>query len=54
MKIAVAGGIKFDSLENIKRSINPSVVIIGSAISKAKDPKRTAAKFKYCIDKWKD
>ncbi|WHY00204.1 3-hexulose-6-phosphate synthase [Neobacillus sp. DY30] len=46
MTIAVAGGITHDSLELLRKTLNPSIVIIGSAITKAENPAEAAAKFK--------
>ncbi|MFJ5759218.1 3-hexulose-6-phosphate synthase [Neobacillus sp. NPDC093182] len=46
MTIAAAGGITLDSLELLRKTLNPSIVIIGSAITKAENPAETAAKFK--------
>jgi len=46
LQLAVAGGITIDSLENIRRSLNPGVIIIGSAITRANDPAKTAAQMK--------
>lgn len=46
MTIAAAGGITLDSLESLRKTLNPSVVIIGSAITKAENPAEAAAKFK--------
>lgn len=46
MTIAAAGGITLDSLDLLRKTLNPSIVIIGSAITKAKNPAEAAAKFK--------
>jgi 3-hexulose-6-phosphate synthase len=46
MTIAAAGGITLDSLQLLRKTLNPTIVIIGSAISKAKNPAEAAAKFK--------
>lgn len=48
LQFAVAGGISIDSLDLIKNA-KPSVVIIGSAITKASDPKAAAKKLKETI-----
>jgi len=44
--IAAAGGITLDSLDTLRKSLNPEIVIIGSAITKAENPTEAAAKFK--------
>ncbi|WP_027965311.1 3-hexulose-6-phosphate synthase [Halalkalibacillus halophilus] len=41
-EVAVAGGIKLDTLDDVMTG-NPDIVIVGSAISKAEDPKSVAA-----------
>jgi 3-hexulose-6-phosphate synthase len=46
MIIAAAGGITLDSLDLLRSTLNPSIVIIGSAITKAENPAEAAAKFK--------
>ncbi|MEH7493134.1 3-hexulose-6-phosphate synthase [Neobacillus niacini] len=46
MNIAAAGGITLDSLQLLRKTLNPSIVIIGSAITKAENPAEAAAKFK--------
>jgi 3-hexulose-6-phosphate synthase len=43
-KLAVAGGISLDTFSEISK-MNPYVVIIGSAITKADDPEQAAAAF---------
>ncbi|MEH7376241.1 3-hexulose-6-phosphate synthase [Neobacillus drentensis] len=48
-QVAAAGGITLDSMEDLVRSLNPSVVIIGSAITKADNPSAAAAQFKQLI-----
>ncbi|MFL6518047.1 MAG: 3-hexulose-6-phosphate synthase [Bacillus sp. (in: firmicutes)] len=48
-QVAAAGGIKLDSIENLIRTLNPEVVIIGSAITKADSPSAAAAQFKQVI-----
>ncbi|WP_223594084.1 3-hexulose-6-phosphate synthase [Neobacillus bataviensis] len=48
-KLAAAGGITLDSLESLRKTINPSVVIVGSAIAKANNPSEAAVKFKQAI-----
>jgi 3-hexulose-6-phosphate synthase len=49
LQIAIAGGITFESLITLKQTMNPAVAIIGSAITKAKDPADAAVKFKQLI-----
>ena len=49
IQLAVAGGITFDSIGTLIETLNPDVVIIGSAISKAQNPSEAAAKFKQLI-----
>jgi 3-hexulose-6-phosphate synthase len=49
MTIAAAGGITLDSLDLLRKTLNPSIVIIGSAITKAEYPAEAAAKFK-CVE----
>lgn len=49
LQIAAAGGITIDSLENLKSMLNPAVVIVGSAITKANYPSEAAAQFKQKI-----
>ncbi|WHY90023.1 orotidine 5'-phosphate decarboxylase [Neobacillus cucumis] len=51
LKTAVAGGITTDTLKSLKARLNPDVVIIGSAITKAGNPKEAAEKFKDLIVK---
>jgi 3-hexulose-6-phosphate synthase len=46
MTIAAAGGITLDSIDLLRKTLNPDIVIIGSAITKAENPAETAAKFK--------
>jgi len=46
MKIAAAGGITLDSLDLLRKTLNPEIVIIGSAITKAENPAEAAAQFK--------
>jgi 3-hexulose-6-phosphate synthase len=46
MTIAAAGGITLDSLDLLRKTLNPSIVIIGSAITRAENPAEAAAKFK--------
>jgi 3-hexulose-6-phosphate synthase len=48
-QVAAAGGINLDSIEDLAKSLNPAVVIIGSAITKAVNPSEAAAKFKQLI-----
>ncbi|MEH7157956.1 3-hexulose-6-phosphate synthase [Neobacillus drentensis] len=49
-QIAAAGGIKLDSIQELAQSLNPAVVIIGSAITKANHPSKAAAQFKQLIN----
>jgi 3-hexulose-6-phosphate synthase len=49
LKLAAAGGITIDSLKVLKKTLCPTVVIVGSAITKADDPTEAAAKFKQAI-----
>lgn len=51
-QLAVAGGISFTSLPELNK-MNPDVLIIGSAISKAKDPSQAAKKIKEAWRKLK-
>ncbi|MFL6560233.1 MAG: orotidine 5'-phosphate decarboxylase / HUMPS family protein, partial [Bacillus sp. (in: firmicutes)] len=48
-QVAVAGGIKLDSIKDLIGSLNPAVVIIGSAITKADNPSAAAQQFKQVI-----
>ncbi|WP_027410522.1 3-hexulose-6-phosphate synthase [Anoxybacteroides tepidamans] len=48
VRIAVAGGISIDTVETVKR-MNPSIVIVGSAITKAVDKKKAARELKQAI-----
>jgi 3-hexulose-6-phosphate synthase len=48
-QVAAAGGIKLESIGDLARSLNPAVVIIGSAITKADNPSEAAAQFKQLI-----
>jgi 3-hexulose-6-phosphate synthase len=48
-QVAAAGGIKLDSIGNLIELLNPAVVIIGSAITKAENPSEAAAQFKQVI-----
>lgn len=51
IKIAIAGGINLDSLHEFTQ-LKPDVVIIGSAITKADDPREAAKAFKNKILQW--
>ncbi len=42
--LAVAGGIKLDNLDSVLR-LNPQIVVVGSAITKAGDPAQVARAF---------
>ncbi|WP_138418656.1 3-hexulose-6-phosphate synthase [Aquibacillus sediminis] len=46
---SVAGGVNLDTLPGIAKE-NPDIVIVGSAITKAKAPNNVAAKMKQIID----
>lgn len=46
IEVAVAGGVTLESIGKLRETLNPAVVIIGSAITKASNPAETAAKFK--------
>lgn len=48
-KLAVAGGIKPDNITDILR-FNPSIIIIGSAITKSQDPIKTVRKIRNIIE----
>lgn len=48
LQFAVAGGISIESLALVK-DVKPSVVIVGSAIAKAPDPKEAAKRIKETI-----
>ena len=48
-QVAAAGGVTLDSIEDLVGSLNPAVVIIGSAITKADNPSASAAQFKQLI-----
>ncbi|MFS0637387.1 3-hexulose-6-phosphate synthase [Mesobacillus foraminis] len=47
--VAVAGGITLSSLVQLQRTLKPEVVIVGSAITKSKNPSESAAQFKELI-----
>ncbi|MGG3466059.1 3-hexulose-6-phosphate synthase [Neobacillus pocheonensis] len=49
LQLAAAGGITMDSLESLRKTLNPAVVIVGSAITKASNPSEAAGKFKQAI-----
>lgn len=49
IEIAAAGGITIDSLADLRKFLNPSVVIVGSSITKASNPAEAAAKLKQAI-----
>ncbi|MEH7117278.1 3-hexulose-6-phosphate synthase [Neobacillus vireti] len=46
IQVAAAGGITLDSIGKLRETLNPAVVIIGSAITKADNPAEAAADFK--------
>jgi 3-hexulose-6-phosphate synthase len=50
IELAVAGGITLESIASIKKTLQPTVVIIGSAITKAADPSAAAAAFKRIME----
>jgi 3-hexulose-6-phosphate synthase len=49
LQIAAAGGITLESLEQLKATVNPEVVIVGGAITKAGNPSEAAFQFKQKI-----
>ncbi|MEH7403858.1 3-hexulose-6-phosphate synthase [Gottfriedia acidiceleris] len=49
IQLAVAGGITFDSIGSLIEKVNPDVVIVGSAITKANNPSDASKKFKQLI-----
>jgi 3-hexulose-6-phosphate synthase len=49
LQIAAAGGITMESLEQLKTTVNPDVVIVGGAITKASNPSEAALQFKQKI-----
>ncbi|OAS89496.1 MULTISPECIES: 3-hexulose-6-phosphate synthase [Metabacillus] len=51
VQLAVAGGITLDSIASF-RELQPNVVIIGSAITKAKDKRLAAKQFKKVLLQW--
>jgi 3-hexulose-6-phosphate synthase len=51
VQLAVAGGITLDSIASF-RELLPKVVIIGSAITKAKDKRLAAEQFKKVLLQW--
>jgi 3-hexulose-6-phosphate synthase len=53
IQLAVAGGITLGSIA-IFREFQPNVVIIGSAITKAKDKRLAAEQFKKVLLQWKE
>jgi 3-hexulose-6-phosphate synthase len=53
LQFAVAGGISLDTIEHFKDRM-PSVVIIGSAITKAVDQRIAAEQFKKIILQWNE
>lgn len=48
---AIAGGITAASLAHLRKTSNPSIVIVGSAITKAKNPAKAANELKQVIQK---
>lgn len=53
VQLAVAGGITLDSIKSFKE-LQPSVVIIGSAITKAEDQRLSAEQFKKIMMQWNE
>jgi 3-hexulose-6-phosphate synthase len=49
LQIAAAGGITIGSLEQLKSTVNPDVIIVGGAIAKAENPSEAAFRFKQKI-----
>lgn len=49
LQLAAAGGITLDSLDTLRKTLNPAVVIVGSAITKASNPSEAALLFKQRI-----
>jgi 3-hexulose-6-phosphate synthase len=49
LQIVAAGGITIESLEQLKAAVNPEVVIVGGAITKAESPSEAASQFKQKI-----
>ncbi|RDI40936.1 3-hexulose-6-phosphate synthase [Falsibacillus pallidus] len=49
VQVAAAGGITIESLAALRKSLNPSVVIVGSAITKASNPTQAAARLKQAV-----
>lgn len=49
LQLAAAGGITLDSLDALRKTFNPAVVIVGSAITKASNPAEAALLFKQRI-----
>lgn len=48
-KIAVAGGIKIETVENVKR-LEPDIIIVGSGIELSDNPEETARRLREIID----
>jgi 3-hexulose-6-phosphate synthase len=49
VQLAAAGGITLDSLDALRKTLKPAVVIVGSAITKAANPTDAAAQFNQKI-----
>jgi 3-hexulose-6-phosphate synthase len=49
VQLAAAGGITLDSLDSLRKTLNPAVVIVGTAITNATNPLVAAAQFKQKI-----
>jgi 3-hexulose-6-phosphate synthase len=49
LQIAAAGGININTLEQLKSTVNPDVLIVGGAIVKAENPSEAAFQFKQKI-----
>jgi len=52
-KIAVAGGINLNTIEDIAK-YRPGIIIVGGAITKAKDPVMVAKKIKEIMNKYEN
>ncbi|WP_077325285.1 3-hexulose-6-phosphate synthase [Virgibacillus siamensis] len=50
IEVAVAGGINMDTISAVVRE-NPDTIIVGSAITKAENPQKAAAKMKSIIQR---
>ncbi len=52
-KLAVAGGINIDTIEDICK-IKPGIIIVGGAVTKAKNPKQVVKKIKEIMNKYEN